>query len=46
MAIHNLSQAMSPTSSKTSTTQTSAAIFQDESGDIDTEPSYSCDTEL
>ena len=26
--------------------ETSAAIFQDESGDIDTEPSYSCDAEL
>ena len=25
---------------------TSAMIFQDESGDIDTEPSYSCDAEL
>ena len=37
---------MSPTSSTTSTTQTSAAIFQDESVDVDTEPSYSCDAEL
>ena len=26
--------------------ETSAAIFQDESGDIETEPSYSCDAEL
>ena len=26
--------------------ETSAAIFQDESGDIDTEPSYSCDAEV
>ena len=26
--------------------ETSAAIFQDESGDIDTEPSYLCDAEL
>ena len=26
--------------------KTSAMIFQDESGDIDTEPSYSCDAEL
>ena len=26
--------------------ETSAAIFQDESRDIDTEPSYSCDAEL
>ena len=26
--------------------ETSAAIFQDESGDIDTEPSCSCDAEL
>ena len=26
--------------------ETSAAILQDESGDIDTEPSYSCDAEL
>ena len=26
--------------------QTSAVIIQDESGDIDTEPSYSCDAEL
>ena len=26
--------------------ETSAAIFQDESGDIDTEPSYLCDVEL
>ena len=26
--------------------ETSAVIFQDESGDIDTEPSYSCDAEL
>ena len=26
--------------------ETSAMIFQDESGDIDTEPSYSCDVEL
>ena len=26
--------------------ETSAMIFQDESGDIDTEPSYSCDGEL
>ena len=26
--------------------ETSAAIFQDESVDIDTEPSYSCDAEL
>ena len=26
--------------------KTSAMIFQDESGDIDTEPSYSCDVEL
>ena len=26
--------------------ETSAAIFQDESGDIDTEPSHSCDAEL
>ena len=26
--------------------ETSAAIFQDESGDMDTEPSYSCDAEL
>ena len=26
--------------------ETSAMIFQDESGDIDTEPSYSCDAEL
>ena len=25
--------------------ETSAMIFQDESGDIDTEPSYSCDAE-
>ena len=25
---------------------TSAMIFEDESGDIDTEPSYSCDAEL
>ena len=38
---------MSPTSSTTSTTQrTTAAIFHDESGDIDTELSYSCDAEL
>ena len=27
-------------------TETSAMIFHDESGDIDTEPSYSCDAEL
>ena len=26
--------------------ETSAMIFQDESGDIDTEPSYSCNAEL
>ena len=26
--------------------ETSAMIFKDESGDIDTEPSYSCDAEL
>ena len=26
--------------------ETSAMFFQDESGDIDTEPSYSCDAEL
>ena len=26
--------------------ETSSMIFQDESGDIDTEPSYSCDAEL
>ena len=26
--------------------ETSTMIFQDESGDIDTEPSYSCDAEL
>ena len=26
--------------------ETYTAIFQDESGDIDTEPSYSCDAEL
>ena len=26
--------------------ETSATIFQDESGDIDTEPSYPCDAEL
>ena len=26
--------------------ETSAMIFQDEAGDIDTEPSYSCDAEL
>ena len=26
--------------------ETSAKIFQDESGDIDAEPSYSCDAEL
>ena len=26
--------------------ETSAMIFQDEPGDIDTEPSYSCDAEL
>ena len=26
--------------------ESSAMIFQDESGDIDTEPSYSCDAEL
>ena len=26
--------------------ETSAMIFQDESGDIDTEPSHSCDAEL
>ena len=26
--------------------ETSAKIFQDESGDIDTEPSYSCDAKL
>ena len=26
--------------------ETSAMIFQDESGDMDTEPSYSCDAEL
>ena len=26
--------------------ETSAMIFQDESGDIDTDPSYSCDAEL
>ena len=26
--------------------ETSAMIFQDESSDIDTEPSYSCDAEL
>ena len=26
--------------------ETSAMIFPDESGDIDTEPSYSCDAEL
>ena len=38
---------MSPTSSTTSTTQKLfAAIFQNESVDIDTEPSYSCDAEL
>ena len=37
-----LSQVMSPSSSS----ETSAMIFQEESGDIDTEPSYSCDAEL
>ena len=42
-----LSQVVSPTSSTTSDySETSAAIFQDESVDIDTEPSYSCDAEL
>ena len=42
-----LSEVMSPTSSTTSTTQRfSAAIFQNESVDIDTELSYSCDAEL
>ena len=41
-----LSQVMSPSFSTTSTTQTSAMIFQDESGDIGAEPSYSCDAEL
>ena len=35
-----------PPSSTTSTTQRLAAIFQNESGDKDTEPSYSCDAEL
>ena len=37
-----LSQVMSPSSSTTST----AMIFQEESGDKDTEPSYLCDAEL
>ena len=38
---------MSPTSLTTSTTRkTSAMILQDESGDIDTEPSYLCDAEV
>ena len=37
---------MSPTSSTTSTTQRHTAIFQNESVDIDTEPSYSFDMEL
>ena len=42
-----ISQFMSPTSSTTSTTQRlSAAIFQDESVDIDIELSYSGDAEL
>ena len=38
-----LSQVTSPSSSTTSTTQ---RLLQDESGDTDTEPPYSCDAEL
>ena len=41
-----LAQVMSPTSSTTSTTQRLAAIFQNESVDTVTEPSYMCDAEL
>ena len=41
-----LSQVMSPISSTTSSTQRLLQFFQDESVDMDTEPSYSCDAEL
>ena len=42
-----LSQVMSPNLlDNFDYSETSAAIFQDESGDIDTDPSYSCDAEL
>ena len=47
MAIHNLLTGYEPKLlDKFDYSETSAMIFQDESGDIDTEPSYSCDAEL
>ena len=47
MAIHNPLTGYDPTLlDNFDYSETSAMIFQDESGDIDTEPSYSCDAEL
>ena len=47
MAIHNPLTGYEPTLlDNFDYSETSAMIFQDESGDIDTEPSYSCDAEL
>ena len=44
MAMHNPLSGYEPNLFDYS--ETNAMIFQDESGDIDTEPSYSCDAEL
>ena len=47
MAIHNPLTGYEPNQlDNFDYSETSAAIFQDESVDIDTEPSYSCDAEL
>ena len=47
VAIHNILTGCEPhLRDNFDYSETSAAIFQDESGDIDAEPSYSCDAEL
>ena len=47
MAIHNLLTSYEPNQlDNTDYFETFAVIFLNESGDIDTEPSYSCDAEL
>ena len=46
MAIYHLLTGYEPNVLDDFHSETSAMIFQDESGDIETEPSYSCDAEL
>ena len=46
LAIYNSLTGYEPKLLDNFDSETSAMIFQDESGDIDTEPSYSCDAEL